>query len=453
MYFPPGTYKIDAGITIPRIANQSITLQGAGIHATTITAKTDLDSEIPMIQFSGTDHAEGFQLRDMRIDREDNPGLVFYHAGASAQGSSRFRYSRIENVWFTAPALTTHDVVVIEGAFNSDLENVTISGGNSALVLRDSSHCRLRNIHQTAVATPGNTSVNAVRLVSGGSHHLSQIRADNVTGSVLSLEASPLGILGTLFIEGVFNEGKDALAVVNTISSGAFGVEDVQIVGLNVATPCQVGLSQCEDAAEAAYGVYIDDHVRNFHVRGNRMSSWGDRLGYPIYVEAGAAYVTFDEIRFSGPPDSLNLDDWIFTEPGATAVSAEFWMPADERPRKWRKEVGHVVSFERLNASSAAIFTEAQNTLRAPCTPTYDGPIQAIHQNGNSALPDYFTDEPTGTIITILGAEGTGCNPSNLESGTGNVRLTEGIWAANPREVIQLVWDGQVWREFNRSST
>lgn len=442
IYFPRGEYDIAESIVLPRSYMRPLTLQGEGRFVSLITTLTGeqgdhlLPSDQPVIDFdpsqSLTSRFYGF--RDLQISRR-NDGHVFRHTRTSP--TARLHQAVFERVIFLAaddpdgasgPAGST-DLVLIQGGLLCTMNSVTFGGGDTALVLEDSSHMSLRD----SGTFSDHASNQGIRLIGGGSHSLYRTRVEATDGgAALSIEGGTTGI-GNIQIDGLFGEGKRTHTFVDLRGSPLAPVRNVVMKDVHVPTPW----GPSHGVNTPSYGIYVNSHVRNVQVLSGSFGTWGTNLaangGQPIHVEAGARDVDI-HMATDDPIEQGGLGDYAAVEPGATRVRVELldgtsrpYLRAEGMIDAWTVEgqTAYVGASETVRAASAAVIT----TILQAHTGFQDTPPQA------------------GQRLILLGTP----EPAELISNAGNLRLATHKFHLCDSAVIQLVYDGMDWQEVSRS--
>jgi hypothetical protein len=147
-------YKIAGivGLVIPRIDYGSLVIRGSGMWATQIFAsEPGFPSNVPVVDFShALGNPTGYEISDLLINRA-TVGTALRHV--SLGDSQRLINSTLRNLKLFSPIKvgtveSNYNTLEIIGALSSTFENLLVGGGDSAMVLLNSSHCVLTNIHQ-----------------------------------------------------------------------------------------------------------------------------------------------------------------------------------------------------------------------------------------------------------------------------------------------------------------
>ncbi len=338
VFFPPGVYKISGtiGLVIPRIAYGSLVIRGSGMWATQISASDNtFPSDVPVVDFAHVPgKPTGYEISDLLITRATR-GIALRHV--SSGDNQRLVNSTLRNLKLFSPIkeeiMKDGRVVIVESKYNtleitgglsSTFENLLVGGGETAMVLQNSSHCILTNIHQGVRDTQG--SHNALRIIGGGSHKLSDIRSENVDGTTLTLEEC-----SSVVIDNVFDEGKLTRYVLEVYGNPTTPSQDIVISHLGLATPCQ-SPEKCErydigvgpGAWLPRYGLRVNSYARNIRVLSGTIKGWGMSQGNPILIEGGAQHVSIENMHFFGNVGEYPLDNGptalLNVDPSATNV-------------------------------------------------------------------------------------------------------------------------------------
>jgi hypothetical protein len=446
IHFPRGEYDVAASIVLPRSYTKPLILQGDGRYVSLITTLRDeqdnhlLPSSHPVIEFDTSADpsthvpSKFYGFRDLQISRR-NDGHVFRHTLPSPE--ARLLEAVFERVIFLGAndpdgaggAVSSTDLVHIQGGLLCTMSDVTFGGGNTGLVIEASSHMSLRDS-----GTNSDHECNSgIRLIGGGSHSLHHTRIEACDGgTALSIEGGATGI-GNIQIDGLFGEGKRTRRFIDLRGSAQAPVENIVMKGIHVPTPWGPGFG----VNVPSYGLYIGDHVHNLRVLGGTFSTWGTNLvqngGQPIHVDAGARNIelrmaTDDHVEQGG------IDDYAAVEPGARRVQIEL---IDGAFRPYLRSEGMI---EAWTVEGKTAYVGAAETVRAAPHGTITTILQA-HTGAQDSPPQ------AGQRVLLLGTSDT----SVLVSNSGNLRLSTLKFHLYESAVIQLVYDGVNWQEVSRS--
>ena len=446
-----------AGLVIPRIPHGSLLIRGSGMWATRIEASgADFPSDVPVVDFEDVDqNPTGYEISNLLISR-NTVGTALRHRSLSIY--QRLTNSTLCNLVLYAPIKvgtveSTYNTLEVAGALSTTFENLIVSGGASAMVLLESSHCVLNNIHQGWILPQG--SHNALRIIGGGAHKLSEIRSEKIDRATLTIEQCQ-----SVVIDNVFNEGKLTTYVLEISGKPNKLSQDIVISHLGIARPYQTPHDCATDnnigvgpgAWVRRYGLYVNSYAKNIRVLSGTMYEWGTSLGNPIRIDGGAQNISIENMHFfnnigefpldSGPSALLNID------PAATDVHISI-IDGTTTYKKWERSVGTV------GVLVPAVYDDTVGHVFAYSIMTTGagGPIQRLVQGTRQPSPPLNEALPTvGRLLMLLG---TGSGVSLATATGGNIKFALGHtdWPGLNNTTIQLVYDGEHWREIARSAT
>jgi hypothetical protein len=479
---PPGEYFVTSGITIPRLSGgKSLAIHGAGVGATQITASiTSITT--PVLTFdTSTNWVDGYSFSDMTIARTNAGTLIRHSSGGDGQ---RLSHSTFRNLGLFAPAADTSlgeqfAVLEIVGGAQSHFENIVALGGESAFLLANSSHCVVTNFHVAPPRSGGEFSHVGLRVQGGGSHVITNFRADQVDGTGIAIQSS-----SNVLVNGIQNEGK--LTKNQVLIQGAPGAyaSDILINQVAIALPClQTGTNtcssycgalpsgKCDDSDVPRYGIVVGSYARNVRITGGRLSGWGTEGGAPgdgnaIYIQDGAEHVTIEGMHFMhgvgyDHPLDLGSGSIVQIDGAAKDIRIRLVDGLDSAPwetgwKRWERDygtVGAIVAGSCADASTAHVYAyDVMETTSAGSGPgaVVDRLIQGTRKTVapcGEALPS------AGRTLTLIG-RGDGVGDVSLGSG-GNILFATPHtgWDGLTGETLRLVYDGANWLELSRSAT
>lgn len=442
IYFPPGEYDVSKSIVLPRSYTRPLTLQGAGRYVSLITTLTDaagdhlLPSIQPVIDFDASQSLPSrfYAFRDLQISRR-NDGPVFRHT--RTEPHTRLHEAVFERVIFIAPddpdgasgTAQSADLVLIQGGLLCTLSDVTFDGGDTGLVIEESSHMSLRDCGTNM----DHWSNHGIRLVGGGSHSLYHTRIEALDGgTAIDIEGGETGI-ANIQIDGLFGEGKRTHTFLRLAGSADHPVKNIVMKDVNIPTPW----GPAQGVGTPSYGLYMNDHVRNVRVLGGTIGTWATNLvengGQPIHIDGGARNIhirmaTDDHVEQDG------LGDYVHVAPGATRVHVEL---IDSLFQPYVRAEGMIDAWTVVGQTA---YVGAGPTVRAATSGSITSLLQA-----HTGLQD--TPPQEGQRVLLLGT----ASGAVLVSGAGNLRLSTATFTLCAGAVIQLVYDGTAWQEVSRS--
>lgn len=438
VYIPAGEYDISDSLVLPRSATRPIVFQGEGRQITRIATEGNLPSSKPVITFSGTGAAKDFAFRDLQIGRT-TPGVVFYH-DQPTPGTTLWRAS-FERVVFAAPddtdgvapGVPSFDLVHIEGAVFSFMDDVAFIGGDTGLRLVDSLYVDLHRLN-----TEQDLQVNhGVVLSGGGGHSIDHsLLGASDGGTSLRVEGGADGI-SHVRIEDIAGGGKRTAAFIELAGTSASPVRDVTMKDVHLPGPW----GPVSGVFSPSYGIHVNDWVRDVRVLTASASSWSANLpngGKLLFVEAGAADIQVEKLLFVDPVENGGLADYVTVEPGATRVHVELVDGASDR---WVRDEGMTPDWV---VSGDTAYVGADPTVVAATTP--GSPITKLLQRKGGAV--VATPPQRGQRVLLLGSAAA---PVLAEDPSGNVNLSTSPLTLDAGTVLQLVYDGATWQEVSRS--
>lgn len=440
VYFPQGEYDVSESLTLPRSSTAPLVLQGEGRLLTRITTEANhLAPSEPVIKFSGNETAKDYVFRDLMIGRLNN-GAVFHHDQPTP---TTFLWRAVfERVFFAGPddpdgaagAVASADLVHVQGAQFSVMDDVVFNGGNAALKLEESSHVELRRL-----SVDQKHQVNhGIVLVGGDNYSIHGSRIQAVDGgSALSIEGGSGGIRNVR-VDGLSAGGARTAYAIQCLGSSAAPVSNVTMKNIDF---LGVG-GKFQGVFSPAYGIYVNPWVSDVRVVGANVGSWADNVthngGRVVVVAGGARNISIEGMLLADPVGNNGLGDYVWLQGGAQRVHVELFDGSHER---WIRDEEMSESWTAMGTTA---YVGAGETVEAS-TSSGSNITQLLQRKGAALLP---TAPSKGQRIILLGSPAA---PVLEEAGGGNLRLASQLFTLGPDSNIQMVYDGASWQEISRS--
>ena len=424
VYFPAGEYKIcTSSLVLPRSYTKALTLRGDGPTMSIVRAMPNdntspltaaecaspLGVYSPVITFDGEDHTPSvhYTFEGLQVSR-DNAGSAFAHVQPTlSQANERLRYAVFRDIRFIIPVGASAPAVHIQGAQFVRFENVVTDGGEVGLRMEDGSHVTMQDVRSPH--SDGGAQ-NGIYIARGGTYNLTNVRINSVNaGSGLWLDDTQGITINTINFEGDYVSKQ--LHVDGTTS-------EVVIINPSIAQPDK-------QVSVVPYGLYVGGDAQNIKVIGGAMYDFAGKSGAALKVASGARDVSIEGVHLYGEPnDNVSIDS------GVTRVKASF-------------VYGNPAQFRRVRA--AGWF----------CTLSRGGSSESVREceqgtvsSSSARTITSLTDGYEGQRLILIFTDSN----TTLSSSGGNLKLTDGTFAATTEDTIQLIFNGASWLELGRTT-
>jgi hypothetical protein len=410
VYFPPGEYRIESTLVLPR--GKTLALVGAGPEVTALHASAGLlPGNEPLLQWDFTPRTKTsfFRLQGMQLSRSDDGPVLRYVKPTNNVLKERLLNAVFEDVYFRAPSANVGsvngDTVLLDGLLNCTLRDVAIFGGNVGMVLIESSHCVIENF-RTDIDFSLNTGI---RVIGGGNHVFINTRIESTNGGAgIQLEHGTTNLL----FDGLCFEGKRTSPQINILDT-----HGVTILSPALATP----------PVDGAFGLRVGARARNVRVIGGLAKHFDDKQGSKaIKVASGARYVSVENMVFVGT--AKQAESIVDIETGVNNASVELLCGSPPS--------------QRFVATSALPTLEVNSA-----TPSVsEGDTYRVANTAATTITE-LRDGYAGKQLSLVF---TDANTTVRYSKNSGLRLA-GNFNSTPNSVLRLVCDGLRWYEVSRS--